>query len=103
MQNLKKHEKDKKTLFVSTPVLIALVKMSFFLHFSFLGLLQFPIFSEMFFDRFQKPQKSKNNKIPKQQKQKSNNNRKQYAKEKEMKDYDPKENKTTSRKTKKTK
>ena len=51
MQKLKKHKKEKKTLFVSTPVLTALVKMSFFVHFSFLGFLQFPIFSEMFFDR----------------------------------------------------
>ena len=29
MQNLKKHKKEKKTLFVSTPVLTALVKISF--------------------------------------------------------------------------
>ena len=59
MQNLKKHKKEKHTLFVSTPVLTALVKMSvfFFLHFSFLFFLQFPIFSEMFFDRFQKIKK----------------------------------------------
>ena len=48
MQNLKKHKKEKKTLFVSTPVLTPLVKMSFFVHFSFLGFLQFPNFSEMF-------------------------------------------------------
>ena len=35
MQNLKKHKKKKKTLFVSTPVLTALVPMSFFSAFSF--------------------------------------------------------------------
>ena len=32
----KKHKKEKKTQFVSTPVLTALVPVSFFLHFSFL-------------------------------------------------------------------
>ena len=42
MQNLKKHEKEKKTQFVSTPVLPALVKMPDFLLFSFLALLQYP-------------------------------------------------------------
>ena len=43
---LKKHKK----LFVSTPVLTALVKMSVsFSAFFILGFLQYPIFSEMFF------------------------------------------------------
>ena len=50
MQNLKKHKKEKKkTLFVSTPVLTALVKMSFFVHFSFLF---FFAISKMFRDVF---------------------------------------------------
>ena len=49
MQNLKKHKKEKKTPFVSTPVQTALVKMCFFMHFSFLVFfLQFPNLSEMF-------------------------------------------------------
>ena len=34
MQNLKKHKKGKKTLFVNTTVLTALVKMSVFQHFT---------------------------------------------------------------------
>ena len=51
MQNLKKHKKEKKTLFVSTFVLTAFVKMSFFVHFSFLAFLQYPNFSDMFSDR----------------------------------------------------
>ena len=63
MQNWKKHKK--KTLFVNTPVLTVLVKVSvFFLHFSFLPFLEFPCFSEMFLIGFQK---SNNNKIWKQQ------------------------------------
>ena len=37
MQNLKKHKKEIKTLFVSTPVLTALVKMSFFCAFFIFG------------------------------------------------------------------
>ena len=66
MQNLKKHQKEKKTLFVSTPVLTALVKMSFFVHFSFLVFfLQFPIISEMFFDRKPKFKKLQNMKTTK--------------------------------------
>ena len=36
MQNLKNTKKRKKTIFVHTIVLTALVKVSFFLHFSFL-------------------------------------------------------------------
>ena len=48
MQNLKKHTKEKTTLFVSTPVLTALVPMSFFLRFSFLGFCNFQIFERCF-------------------------------------------------------
>ena len=48
---LKTHQKDKKTLFVSTPVLTALVKMSVFLYFSFWGFSEFPVFRETFLDR----------------------------------------------------
>ena len=69
IQNWKKHKKEKKTLFVNTLVLIVIVESVrfFFLHFSFLLFLEFPCFSEMFLIGFQK---SKNNKIWKQQKQK---------------------------------
>ena len=71
MQNLKKHKKEKKTLFVSTPVLTALVKMSFFCAFFILG---FFAISNFFRDVFLigsqnsknyktlKPTKTKNNK-----------------------------------------
>ena len=44
---LKETPQGKNTLFVNTTVLIALVKMSgfvFFLHFSFLPFLEFPVF-----------------------------------------------------------
>ena len=70
-------------------MLTALVKVSvfFFLHFSFLGFLQFPNFSEMFLIG---SQKSKNYKIPKQQKQKQTTTRKQDAKQKEIKHDDSK-------------
>ena len=80
MQNLKKHKKEKKTLFVSTPVLTALVKMSFFVHFSFLGFLQFPFFSEMFFDR--SPKLKKIQKYESNKNQKTTRRRKQDTKQK---------------------
>ena len=69
MQHLKKHKKEKTTLFVNTTVLTALVKMSIFLHFSFLLFWEFPFFQRCFLIGFQKSKK--NNKIPKQQKQKT--------------------------------
>ena len=47
----KETQKRKKTLFVNTPVLTVLVKMSVFLHFSFLLFFKFPFFAEMFFER----------------------------------------------------
>ena len=78
MQNWKKHKKRKKTLFVNTPVLTVLVKMSvLFLHFWFLLFLEFPCFSEMFLIGFQN---SKNHKIWKQQK--NTNNKKTRCKAK---------------------
>ena len=48
MPNLKKHKKEKKTLFVSTPVLTALVKMSFFSAFLILFFFAISKISEMF-------------------------------------------------------
>ena len=80
MQNWKKHKKETKTLFVNTTVLTAFVKMSvFFLHFSFLLFFQFPFFQRCFLTGFQK---SKNNKIAKQEEQKNNNNQKTRCKAK---------------------
>ena len=52
----KETQKEKKTLFVNTIVLIALVKMSVFLRFSFLLFLEFPFFRDVF-DRFPKIKK----------------------------------------------
>ena len=65
MQNLKKHKKEKKTLFVSTPVLTALVKMSFFCAFFIFGFFAISNFSEMFFDRWPKFKKLQNMKATK--------------------------------------
>ena len=59
MQNLNKHKKE-NTLFVNTPVLTVLVKMSAFSAFFIFAILEFPCFSEMFLIGFQK---LKNNKI----------------------------------------
>ena len=70
-------KKSKETLFVNTPVLTALVKMSGFLHFSFLGFSEFPSYWEMFLTS---SQTSKNNKIPKQNKRTTT--RQDYAKQK---------------------
>ena len=81
---------------MNTTVLTALVKMSVFLHFSFLLFFQFPFFQRCFLTGFQK---TKNNKIAKQEEQ-TTTTRKQDAKQKEMKCYDSKEHKTTSRTTK---
>ena len=95
MQNLEKHKKEKKALFVNTTVLIALVKMSvFFLHFSFLLFLEFPFFQRCFW------WVSKNQKITKYQSKENNNNGKQDAKQKQMKYCDSKQDKTTGRKKK---
>ena len=71
------------TLFVNTPVLTVLVKMSVFFSciFDFCCFLDFPCFSEMFLIGFQN---SKNNKIWKQQKQKTPTTRKQDAKQKQI-------------------
>ena len=69
----------------------------FFLHFWFLLFLEFPCFSEMFFDWFPKIKKYQKTK---QAKQKTTTTRKQDAKQKEMKCYDSKQQKTTSRKNK---
>ena len=71
MQNWKKHKKERKTLFVNTTVLSALVKMSvFFCIFDFCCFSNFHVFQRCFLTGFQK---SKNNKIWKQLKQKNNN------------------------------
>ena len=94
MQNLKKHKKEKKTLFVSTPVLTALVPTSFFQHFSFLF---FFAISNFLRDVLIGSQKSKKYKIPKQQKQ-ITTTRKHDAKQEDIKHDDSKQNKTTSRK-----
>ena len=66
---IKETQKRKKTLFVNTTVLIALVKMSFlfFSAFFIFAVFAISIFSEMFLTGFQK---SKNNKIAKQEEQK---------------------------------
>ena len=80
MQKIKKHKKEKKTLSVNTIVLTALVKMSvFFCIFHFCCLCN-SMFSEMFLKSFQK---SKHNKIGKQEEQKTTT-RKQDAKQKEL-------------------
>ena len=55
-------QKRKKTLFVNTIVLTALVNVSVFLHFSFLLFFQFPFFSEMFLIGFPKSRNTKKNK-----------------------------------------
>ena len=76
-------KKEKKTLFVNTIVLIALVKMSVFFFFSaffiFAFFWNFHLFSEMFFDWFPK---IKNNSIPKQETENKNNNKKTRCKTK---------------------
>ena len=103
----KETQKRKKTLFVNTIVLTALVKMSvfFFLQFSFLLFLQFPLFPEMLLTSFPK---LKYNKIAKQEKQNNNNNnnnknnKKTRCKAKRNPTWWLKTNKTTSRKTNKT-
>ena len=96
MQNLKKHNKRKNTLFVNTIVLTVLVKMSFFPAF-FIFAVFFNFHFQRCFDWF-----SKNQKIPKNQ---SKQNKKQEQKEdkdakpKQMKYHDSKQSKTTSRTT----
>ena len=75
MQNLKKHEKEKKTLFVNTIVLTALVKMSVFLHFSFLLFFQFPFFQRCFLIGFPKSKNSKKTKQAKQKKEQKEDKR----------------------------
>ena len=68
MQNWKKHKKETKTLFVNTTVLTAFVKMSvFFCIFHFCCFSNFHFFQRRFLAGFQK---SKNNKIAKQEEQK---------------------------------
>ena len=65
------------------------------LHFSFLLFLEFPFFRDVF------DEVSKNQKITKYQskkKKQKNNNKKKYAKQKQIKYYDSKQNKTRSRK-----
>ena len=74
MQNLKKHKKEKKTLFVSTPVLTALVKMSFFCAFFIFGFFAISVFFDDVFDCFPKIKKYK-------QKKQSKQNQKQEEKE----------------------
>ena len=65
--NFKETQKEQKTLSVNTTVLTALVEMSLFSAFFIFAVVGISIFSEVFLIGFQK---SKNNKIPKQQKQK---------------------------------
>ena len=97
MQNLKKH---KKTLFVRKIVLTALVNMSVFfsafLIFAVFGISSF-FFSEMFLIGFQK---SKNTKYQRNKKTTTTttNKKTKDAKQKQMKYYESKQNKTTSRK-----
>ena len=76
---VKETQKRKKTLFVNTTVLIALVKMSVFPAFFIFAIFGFFFFSDMFFDWFPK---SKNNKIPKHDKENKNNNKKTRCKTK---------------------
>ena len=66
MQNWKKHKKQKKTLFVNTPVLNVLVKMSFFSAFLIFAVFRISMFFRDVFD----VSKIQKNKIWKQQKQK---------------------------------
>ena len=80
MQKIKKNKKEKKTLFVNTIVLTALVKMSAFSAFFIFAVFPISMFSEMFLTGFQK---SKRNEIAKQEEQKTTT-RKQDAKQKEI-------------------
>ena len=65
MQNWKKHKKETKTLFVNTTVLTAFVKMSVFCAFFIFAVFPISIFVQRcFLTGFQK---SKNNKIAKQE------------------------------------
>ena len=81
MQNWKKHKKEQNTLFMNTPVLIVLVKMSvfFFCIFHFCCFWNFHVFQRCLLIGFQK---SKNKKIWKQQNQKNNKNKKTICKAK---------------------
>ena len=65
-------KKKKKTLFVNTIVLTALVKMSVFLYFSFLLFFQFPFFRDVFdwFPTIKKHKKKNQRKQNKKQEQK---------------------------------
>ena len=74
MQNLKKHKKEKKTLFVNTIVLTALVKVSvFFSAFLIFAVFSISVFFEDVFAWFPK--------IKKYKKKQSKQNKKQEQKE----------------------
>ena len=98
MQNLNKHNKEKKTLFVNTIVLIALVRMSVFfsVFFIFAVFFQFPFFQRCFWIGFPK---SKNTKKQSKQNKKQEQKEDKRCKAKQMKYYDSKQSKTTSRPT----
>ena len=80
LQNLKTHEKEKTTLFVNTPMLTALVKMSvFFASLILRGFGNFQFFERCFW--LVAKMKKRNNKIPKQ---KTTKRRNEDVKQKEI-------------------
>ena len=60
MQNLKKHKKEKQTLFVNTIVLIALVKVSVFSAFFIFAVFSISVFFEDVLFGFPKSKNTKN-------------------------------------------
>ena len=66
MQNLKKHKKRKKTLFVNTIVLTALVKVSVFSAFLMFAGFSISVFLKMFLFGFPKSKKIQKRKQAKQ-------------------------------------
>ena len=95
-KNAKLKETQKKTLFVNTTVLIALVKMSVVSAFFIFAVFGISIFQKCFLIGFQK---SNNNKIPKQEKQQKTATRKN-AKQKKYYDSNKQDNKQKKTKTK---
>ena len=82
MQNWKKHNKQKMTLFVNTPVLTVLVKMSVFAAFLNFSVLGISMFFRNVFDRF--PKFKRITKYESNKKQKTTTTRKQDAKQKHI-------------------
>ena len=85
MQNLKKHKKEKNTLFVNTIVLTALVKVSFFsAFFIFAVFFSISVFLKMFFVWFLKIKKYKKKTKQAKQKQEQKEDKRCKAKSNEI-------------------